>query len=205
MQTVYLAATSPVVRRETERRSQSDRSLVAAIAAGNRLAMRTLYGRHSARAYRFAVRLTGDAAIAEDVVSEVFLAVWQQAGRFEHRSEVLTWLLAIARYQAISARRQRRYSTLDDAAVHDIVDPAEDPHDALEQKHGGALLRRCFAELSVEHREIIDLVYYHQKSMKEAAAIVGIPCNTVKTRLFNARKQLRRLLEDAQVATLNAA
>lgn len=202
MQTGNLAAQNNVVRHPA---GQSDKELLVGIAAGDRAAMRTLYGRHSARVYRFVLRLTGDAGKAEDIVSEVFLAVWQQAGRFEHRCEVASWLLAIARYQALTARRQRRFVALDAAAVEAIADAADNPHAALEQKDTGALLRRCLARLSAEHREIIDLVYYHQKSVDETAAIVGIPRNTVKTRLFNARKQLRVLLARSRVATLNAA
>ena len=203
--TTYVAAPRLVVSHPAGWRAQSDREVLAAIAAGDRLAMRTLYNRYSARVYRFVLRLTCDAGKAEDIVSEVFLAAWQQAARFEYRSEVLTWLLAIARYQALSARRERRYVALEEAPVHDLADEADDPYVALAQKHTGALIRQCLTKLSAEHREIIDLVYYHQKSVHEAAEIVGIPENTVKTRLFNARKQLRVMLERARIVTLSAA
>ena len=88
-------------------KDNSDEALVAKIAAGNRLAMQVLFARHHARIYRFVVRLLASEALAEDVTSEVFLDVWRQAHRFEARSAVTTWLLAIARYKALAELRRR--------------------------------------------------------------------------------------------------
>ncbi len=76
-----------------------------------------------------------------------------------------------------------------------IADVSDDPAVALAKKDEGAVLRRCLAALSAGHREIIDLVYYHEKSVEEVAAIVGIPEGTVKTRMFHARKKLAELLK----------
>jgi RNA polymerase sigma-70 factor (ECF subfamily) len=77
----------------------------------------------------------------------------------------------------------------------DISDPADDPEVTLQGKHRAEILRRCLTQLTPEHREIIDLVYYHEKSVQEVAEIVGIPGNTVKTRMFYARKRLSELLQ----------
>ena len=85
----------------------ADEALIAKIAAGNRLAMQALFARHHTRIYRFVLRMVGDNALAEDLTSEVFLSVWQQAHRFEARSAVTTWLLAIARYKALAELRRR--------------------------------------------------------------------------------------------------
>jgi RNA polymerase sigma-70 factor (ECF subfamily) len=175
----------------------SDRDLLDSIAAGDRLAMRTLFARHNVRVYRFVLRLIGDESKAEDIVSEVFFAVWRQAGRFEGRSQVSTWILAIARYKAISVLRQRQVDTLEDDVAEAIADQADDPQIALEKKDTSILLRTCLKRLSQEHREIIDLVYYHEKSVDEAAEIVGVPRNTVKTRMFYARKRISELFEQA--------
>ncbi len=188
-------------------REDSDQALLQAIAAGDRLAMRSLYRRHHVRVYRFVLRIVGDPSKCEDVVSDVFFQVWRHAGRFEGRSQVSTWLLAMARYKAYSLLRQRQEEAIDDAAAEQaakqVADEANDPLLTLEKKDTGALLRRCLRELSPEHREIIDLVYYHEKSVREAAVIVGVPCNTVKTRMFYARRQMRALL--TQAGALNAA
>src|SRR5262249_16279860 len=145
--------------------------------------MQVLYARHHVRVFRFVVRLVRDEATAEDVISEVFLDVWRQAGRFEGRSAVSTWMLAIARFKALSALRRRPDEELDE----ETRGPAEDRGAAVEKKDKSAMIRKCLTGLSAEHREIIDLVYYHEKSVEEVAEIVGIPQNTVKTRMFYAQ------------------
>ena len=168
-------------------------------ASGDKVAMQVLFARHHVRVYRFVLRLVRDQTKAEDLISEVFLDVWRQAGKFEARSAVSTWLLAIARYKALSALRRRPDEELDDETAAAIEDPGDDPETALEKKDKGEILRKCLTALSPEHREIIDLVYYHEKSVEEVAEIVGIPENTVKTRMFYARKRLAELLKAAGV------
>jgi RNA polymerase sigma-70 factor, ECF subfamily len=179
-------------------RDNSDEALIEKVASGNRLAMQVLFARHHTRVYRFLLRLVRDSALAEDLTSEVFLTAWRQAHRFEARSAVTTWLLAIARYKALAELRRRPEASSDEANV-DTSDPADNPEAAFEIKHRGEILRRCLTRLSREHREIIDLVYYHEKSVQEVAEIVGIPGNTVKTRMFYARRKLSELLEAAGV------
>jgi RNA polymerase sigma-70 factor (ECF subfamily) len=174
--------------------STTDEALIGRIANGDRLAMQVLFARYHVRVFRFVVRLVRDEPTAEDVISEVFLDVWRQAGRFEGRSAVSTWLLAIARFKAISALRRRQDGELDEEAAAAIEDPSDDPAAALE-KDKSAMIRQCLGGLSAEHREVIDLVYYHEKSVEEVAEIVGIPENTVKTRMFYARKRLAELLK----------
>jgi RNA polymerase sigma-70 factor, ECF subfamily len=174
----------------------SDEVLIGRIADGDRLAMKVLFARHHVRVYRFVLRMVRNEATAEDLISEVFLDVWRQAGKFEGRSTVSTWMLSIARFKALSALRRRTEEELDDETADAIEDLADDPEVALAKKDKGAVLRQCLTRLSSEHREIIDLVYYHEKSVEEAAAIVGIPEATVKTRMFYARKKLGELLKE---------
>ena len=173
----------------------SDEVLIVRIAGGDRLAMQVLFARHHVRVYRFVLRLVRNEATAEDLISEGFLDVWRQAGKFEGRSAVSTWMLSIARFKALSALRRRPEQELDDETGERIEDQADDPEVALAKKDKGALLRQCLTALSAEHREIIDLVYYHEKSVEEVAEIVGIPQATVKTRMFYARKKLSELLK----------
>ena len=177
----------------------SDEVLIGRIASGDRLAMQVLFARHHVRVYRFVLRLVRDESVAEDLISEVFLDVWRQADRFEGRSAVTTWLLSIARFKALSALRRRPDEELDEETAGAIEDPSDDPEVALEKKDKGAIIRKCLTGLSAEHREIIDLVYYHEKSVEEVAEIVGIPENTVKTRMFYARKKLAELLKAAGI------
>jgi RNA polymerase sigma-70 factor (ECF subfamily) len=169
--------------------------LIGRIAKGDRAAMQALFARHQVRVYRFVLRLVGNAALAEDLISEVFLDVWRHAGRFEGRSSVSTWLLAIARFKALSSMRKKPDEELDEEATGAIEDSSDTPEAALQKKDKGAALRKCLEKLSPDHREVIDLVYYHEKSVEEAAEIIGIPEATVKTRMFYARKKLSELLK----------
>ena len=182
----------------------SDERLLQAISNGDRSAMHTLYSRHNVRVYRFVLRMLRDAAVAEDLVSQVFLDVWRTAGQFEGRSQVSTWLLSIARFKALTALRQRKHEDIDQDDVLAIADQADTPEASLDRSNTSAILRACVAKLSAAHREIIDLVYYHETSVDEAARILNIPASTVKTRMFYARKQLADLLKSAGIDSLAA-
>ena len=177
----------------------ADELLIGRIARGDRLAMQVLFARHHVRIYRFVLRLMRDEMAAEDVISEVFLDVWRQASRFEGRSAVSTWLIAIARFKALSMLRKRREEGLDDETAESIEEPSDNPGLAVEKLDKGQKLRQCLSALSREHREVIDLVYYHEKSVEEVARIIGIPENTVKTRMFYARKKLGELCRMAGI------
>ncbi len=175
----------------------SDEMLIRRIAEGDQLAMRTLFGRHRVPLYRWLLRLVGDEALAEDLLSDVFLDVWRQAASFKARSSVSTWLLSIARYKALSARRRRTDAGLDEKIVSRVADPADNPEVVLQKKTRAELVRHSLAHLSPEHGEVIDLVYFHGKSVKEVAEIVGIATATVKTRMFYARKKLAEFVAAA--------
>jgi RNA polymerase sigma-70 factor (ECF subfamily) len=179
--------------------AELDEALLREVARNNQLAMRTLYTRHRVRLYRFIVRLVRDTALAEDVLSETFLAAWRQAGRFQGRSTVSTWLFSIARHKALTALDPRPLETLDDEIADTLADPSHDPDLADRRRDTGTIMRRCLGALSPEHGEIIDLVYYQEKSIKEIAKLVGIPLATVKTRMFYARKRLAALVQAADV------
>lgn len=174
-----------------------DHELIRRMAARDQTAMTALYARHSVRLYRFLVRLTRIEATAEELMNEVFLEAWKKAGTFEGRSSVSTWLMAIAHHRAVSLMRKRGEQALDDETLAGVADDGDTPEVALQKRSKADGMRACMAKLSAEHREIIDLVYYHDKSVAEAAEIVGIPENTVKTRMFHARKKLAELMREA--------
>ena len=180
----------------------SDEALICAIAKGDRRAMALLYTRHNVRLYRFILRLTGNAATAEDLVSEVFLDVWRSAQRFEAKSSVSTWLLAIARYKALSLMRKRVDTSLDERVAASVEDSADDPETAADAESRSTTIRKCLMRLSTAHCEVMELAYYHDKSVDEIAQIVGISSNTVKTRMFYARAKLTGLLREAGIAAL---
>jgi RNA polymerase sigma-70 factor (ECF subfamily) len=170
-----------------------DKALIERVAAGDKLAMRALFARHQTHVFRFLCGIVRDQSQAEDLLNDVFIDVWRQAGRFEGRSSVSTWLLAIARFKALSSLRRPREAELDEDKAAEIEDVADDPETTAQKQDKSEILRTCLAGLSTEHREIIDLVYYQEKSVEECATIVNIPVNTVKTRLFHARKRLSEI------------
>ena len=174
----------------------ADDALVQAIGTGDRWAMRVLFDRHKNRVFRFILRMVRDRALAEDLLNDVFLDVWLRADLFAGRSSVSTWLLGIARHKALTALAARRPQQLDDEAALDIVDPAPDPERELAGKRRATLLRRAIDSLTGQHREIVDLVYDQGKSIAEIAALLRIPANTVKTRMFYARRRLAALVHD---------
>src|SRR4030081_653636 len=172
--------------------SNSDEALIAKIASGNRLAMQVLYARHHTRVHRFLLRWIGNAAIAEDLTADVFLSAWRHADLFDGYSTVSTSLIAIARRKAESELR-RRPQALSNAHDEAIIDPVDDREIVARGKDDGEGLRQSLMRLTREHREIIDLVYYHGKSEQEVARIVGISCNELRSRMLRARTRLSEL------------
>ena len=171
-----------------------DVALVRSIAAGDKHAMQILFARHNVRIFRFLLRFVRDRSGAEDLLSEVFLDVWRQAGRFQGRSQVTTWLLAIARNKALSALQRRANEELDEDAAAAIEDPQDNPEVALLNRQKAEILLNCLTQLAPAHREVIDLVYYHEKSIDEVAEITGVPQSTVQTCMFYARKRIAELM-----------
>src|SRR5262249_42471036 len=186
MQYGQVGSAPATVRQRAAAHDASDEALIAAIAQGDKRALQVLFGRHNVRVYRFVLRFLNDEAAAEDMVSEVFLDVWRQADRFERRSQVSTWLMAIARNKALSVLRKRSTEELDEEVAEFIEDPSDNPEVTMQKKQQSSFLQECLAQLSAAHREIVDLVYYHEKTIEEVAEIIGVPANTVKTRMFYA-------------------
>src|SRR6266852_453212 len=132
-----------------------------------------------------------DQALIEKVASGNRLAMQVLFAR--HHTRVYRFVLRLIGYEALAELRRRHEISPEESA--ETSDPSDDPEVALQAKRRGEILRRCLRRLSREHREIIDLVYYHEKSVQEVADIVGIPGNTAKTRMFYARRKLAELLE----------
>ena len=181
----------------TSAAQQSDRELVERVATGDRAAVRLLFMRHHARVYRFAARQTGSDMMADDIANEVFLELWRQAPAFEGRSEVSTWLLGIARFKALSALRKKKEEWIGDDDAAAIPDTADTPEVAVMKDDKATALRGMVNALPEEHRTVIDLAYYHTKTVAEIAEILSIPVATVKTRMFYARKKLGEALKAA--------
>jgi RNA polymerase sigma-70 factor (ECF subfamily) len=176
-----------------------DDTLISSIAGGDKRAMVLLFMRHNVRIHRFVMRMTGKASIAEDIVSEVFFDIWRGAAEYSGKSNVSTWLLGIARNKTMSALRRRKEALFEHDVAADLVDDADDPEVAADRASRGAVVRRCLMRLPPPLREVVDLIYYHEKTVMEVAQIVGIPPGTVKTRMFHARSRLQEMLANAGV------
>ena len=184
--------------RPDTRQAASDETLIGRIAVGDGHAMRALYVRHNVHVFRFLLGKVKERMIAEDLVSEVFVEVWQSAHRFGTRAAVPAWLLAIARYKAFSAmRRHQTRDQLDQGLA--IEHSSKNPKTAIEIQDPRQVLCDCLSNLSPSQREILDLAYHHKVPIESVAEIVGIPVNTVKTRMFHARRHLAALLLKAGI------
>jgi RNA polymerase sigma-70 factor, ECF subfamily len=177
----------------------SDEALVQLMADEDKRALKLLYLRHRDRVRRFVTRLTGNDAVAEEVVNEVLLEAWRHAGDFEGRSQVTTWLMSIARFKAISECRRRSEAQLDESAAAIIEDPADTPAVSMDKRERTDILQRCLAKLTPLHREVINLIYYQGRKIEEVARFTGAPINTVKTRMHHARRRMAELLAEAGV------
>ena len=161
MQYSQTISATAAIRNRNVVQETTDESLVASIAQGDKRALQTLYGRHSLRVFRFVLRFLNDESMAEDMVSEVFLDVWRQAARFEARSKVSTWLLAMARNKALSVLRRRSTEELDGEMAETIKDhdddqgPAFDPYEPLggwDRRRGAHRHRDSERRLRPAHR-----------------------------------------------------
>ncbi len=179
--------------------SADDNHLMARIARADETAMETLFTRHQGRVFGFIHRILRNDALAEELTNEVFMEVWRGARNYQGRSSATTWVLSIAHYRSLNVLRKKREQNWDEDDAIQIADERDDPEVAAQKADKGAILHKCSNALSPMHREIIDLVYFHEMSIKEASEVLDVPEGTVKTRLFKARKRLEELLDEAGV------
>lgn len=189
---VHHAAGSP--------REPDDEALLAAVAAGDRQAFSTLFLRYQDRLHRFLYRLSGSADLADELANDVMLVVWRQAGRYRGDARGSTWILGIAYRMGLKAlrrvRRRRRLLTFVGAELFVHADPTTDPARELAD-----LLEQGLARLSPEQRLVLELTYYLGLSCEEIGRVAGCPVNTVKTRLFHARRRLKHILPQLERLT----
>lgn len=168
--------------------------LVSRIAAGDKTAFETLYQLHHTSVFHYLYRLLKDEQTAQDLLIEVFCAVWKNADRFRGNSRVKTWLFGIARNMAYNElRRKGRYTDPLHERYHD-----EKSTGAFEKFENHQLVQKALANLSDRHREILDLVFFHDISYSQVAILLDIPENTVKTRVYYAKSALKQAIIDIE-------
>jgi len=169
--------------------------LLRTIAGGDAGALAELYRQVESPIYAFALSRLGDREQAAEVLHEVMLEVWRRAGGFEGRSRALTWILGIAHHKIVDALRRGRRWRPEVPPGEDVPDTAlPTPFERLEQGERRDVVRRALEGLSDAHREVVHLAFYQDLSYPEIARLLDVPQGTVKTRMFHARKALRRRL-----------
>ena len=181
------------------RDERQEREILARIAAGDRRAFERLFGRYHPQLFRFAYRMTASYEAAEELASDVLLTVWQSADRYAGAAKVSTWIFGIAYRKSLKRLRRRRILPFT-LREHDVVDSQ-----AAERAEREDWVRGGIGTLPAAQRLTVLLVYYVGLSCEETAAATGVPVNTVKTRMFHARRklkaELRRRAGDVQENT----
>jgi RNA polymerase sigma-70 factor (ECF subfamily) len=174
--------------------NQSDLRLIALVAGGDGQAFRELYGKYQTRLTRFLFNVVRQPHIVEEVLDDTMMVVWERAASFKGESKLSTWMFAIAYRKAIKA--VRRYDEpLEDHGQDGRVSTDANPEEEYELGHLRRLLKAAMEQLSPDHRAVVDLTYFHDLGYREIAEILDCPVDTVKTRMFYARRHLRRCLE----------
>ena len=174
---------------------ETENVLIQRIANGDRDAFKELYALYHRRLFAYLTKLLSARETVEEVFNDVMFEVWRQAGNFRGESKVATWMFGIAHNKALNARRalgQREVVDLEEANGEQSTGASAQA--LVERRNLGEIVHRAVRLLSEEHRAVIELTFYHGFSYAEISSIVNCPVNTVKTRMFHARRQLRELL-----------
>lgn len=169
------------------------------IARGDREAFEKLYRVYSVRLFRYLFSMVQEKNVAEELTNDVLLAAWKGAAEFRGQSKPSTWLFGIARHKALSSLRQVNSHTVDIKEASEIMEPREGPEELVTRERLQQRLRSALQQLSQPHREVVELTFYQGLSYQEIAEIMQCSVNTVKTRMFYAKKYLRDHLEKAGI------
>jgi RNA polymerase sigma factor (sigma-70 family) len=172
-----------------------DAQLMKRIARGDRQALSELYACYQRTLFAYLLQLTPDYGLAEELLQDTLVAVWKSARSFEGRSSVLTWLIGIARRQAHNTLRQRKLLTTDLTELETLPATEQEPEAFALASAARDELAQAFRRLAPVHREILVLIFVQELSYQEAATVLEVPVGTVKSRLSNARRALRALLD----------
>jgi RNA polymerase sigma-70 factor (ECF subfamily) len=171
-------------------------ALLQAIELGSEKAFENFYLIYHPRLYRFILNITHQHEVVEEVIQDTLMVVWEKADRFNNTCKVSTWIFGIAYRKALKAiARAGRGAGHED--VDELGEVLADPRASADAslEHAG-WLETSLSELSREHRAVIELTFLHGLSYKEIAEILDCPENTVKTRMFHARKKLQAAMSE---------
>jgi RNA polymerase sigma factor (sigma-70 family) len=172
-----------------------DKQLLKQIADGDRQALADLYSRYQRSLFSYLLQLTPDHGLAEELLQDTLVAVWKSARSFEGRSSVQTWIISIARRQAHNTLRQRKLPLANETDLERLVSTDPETEDCALAFIGRDELTETFNQLPQVYREVLVLTFIHELSYQETADILGVPVGTIKSRLNNARRLLRTILD----------
>jgi len=170
-----------------------DLALIKRIAGHEEEALNILFERHGDKLFGYAVRILGNPGLAEDILQESLLAIWQGAKRFRGEGSVQAWMFGIVHHKAMRVFRRKPTIELDEEMMDPVRFEAQ-VDERLSSKERKSQLRAGLRTLSVEHRMVLELVFYQEMSLREVAKICDIPQGTVKSRLKYAKDALRGAL-----------
>jgi RNA polymerase sigma-70 factor (ECF subfamily) len=186
---------------QAPRPPEDDAALLRRVGARDRRAFEALYHLYYRRLFGYLLKVTRRADLVEEVLNDVMLAIWKGAAGFDGRSRPSTWIFGIAYHKALKAlaRRARRLPESPGGDGGEPYDPPEpvapdEPESLFARRELAGALGRALGEIPPDQRAVVELTYYYGLSYPEIAEIVGCPVNTVKTRMFHARRRLRELL-----------
>lgn len=171
-----------------------DELLLAGVARGDRRSFERLYAEYAPRVFRFAFRLSRDQGKSEEVTNDVMLEVWKSAASYQRRASPSTWIFGIARHRTLNALRGRTLYLGGGDEAAEIADGAPSPEARIDGGRLGERLQAALNRLSSEHREVIELTFVEGLTYREIAAIANCPENTIKTRMYHAKRKLAPLL-----------
>ena len=170
---------------------QSDNTLIEAFQRGDEFAFAALYNRYKGPVYAFCAKMLLDRAVAQDVMQETFVRVYEHRQRLLKAGSFKSWLFTIARNQCLNTlRRSNRHTAFDETASNMVAADNETPFGRLMKAEQVELVNRFLNELSPEYREVLVLREYQNLSYDEIAAVTRNTVSSVKSRLFKARRKL---------------
>lgn len=170
-----------------------ERELLARIATGDLEAFERLYRLYQPRLTRFLATLLKHAQLIEEVLDDTMMVVWQTAGSFRGSSKPSTWIFAIA-YRKAHKARSRWPEPIEDLELDTRASEDPGPDEELHHERLHVALVGAMDTLSPDHRAVVDLTYFHGMGYREISRIVDCPVDTVKTRMFHARRRLRQAM-----------
>jgi len=172
----------------------TDEALLAKVARRDQAAFEKLFLKYQKRLFRYLLGAVRAEATVEELVCETMTDVWRNAGTFQGRSQVSTWIFGIASNKAKTALRRPQRQEADPEDVLRLEDPNPGPADEIARQELAGQVRAALEHLTPEHRQVVELTFMHGFSYQEISEITGCPVNTVKTRMFHAKRRLREAL-----------